>query len=107
MKRGDIAPVAIKGDDGKPRPALVVQADVFQDLESRAILPVTTTCHDAPWLRVRLEPGARTGLRAPSDVMIDKLQTVHRDRLRDPIGDVDADTLGESDRRLALFLGIG
>lgn len=107
MTRGEVAPVAIKGDYGKPRPALVIQDDVFQALASRAILPITTTLHDAPWLRVRIDPTARNGLRAPSEVMIDKVQTVDRARLRDPVGHLDAGTLGEIDRRLALFLGIG
>ena len=29
MKRGDLVTVALPGDFGKPRPALVVQADLF------------------------------------------------------------------------------
>ena len=85
----------------------MIQADVFQALASTAVLPITTTLHDAPWLRVRVTPTARNGLREPSEVMIDKVQTVDRARLRDPVGHLEADTLGEIDRRLALFLGIG
>ncbi|EQD75369.1 transcriptional modulator of MazE/toxin, MazF, partial [mine drainage metagenome] len=31
MKRGDVVTVVAPGDYGKPRPALVVQSDLFQD----------------------------------------------------------------------------
>ena len=29
MKRGDLVTIALQGDYGKPRPALVVQSDLF------------------------------------------------------------------------------
>ena len=31
MKRGDLAPVAMSGDFGRPRPILVIQSDRFED----------------------------------------------------------------------------
>jgi mRNA interferase MazF len=32
MRRGDIVTVALHGDSGKPRPALVIQGDAFDAL---------------------------------------------------------------------------
>lgn len=34
VSRGDLVTVALQGDLGKPRPALVIQSDVFQALPS-------------------------------------------------------------------------
>ncbi|UYM18533.1 type II toxin-antitoxin system PemK/MazF family toxin [Endozoicomonas euniceicola] len=38
MRRGDIVTVAIKGDYGKPRPALIIQSDLFEQHPSVTIL---------------------------------------------------------------------
>ena len=38
VRRGDLVTVALQGDYGKPRPALVIQADQFADLGSVVIL---------------------------------------------------------------------
>jgi mRNA interferase MazF len=41
VKRGDLVTVALPGDLGKPRPALIIQSDLFDAHPSVAILPVT------------------------------------------------------------------
>lgn len=46
MRRGNLVTVALQGDYGKPRPALVIQADQFADLGSVVILPITSTLVD-------------------------------------------------------------
>lgn len=106
MKRGDLVTVAVQGDFGKPRPALVIQADLFGDHTSVTVLPVTSTLFAAPLLRVTVKPGAGSGLRKPSQVMVDKAMTVVRAKVGPPIGHVDPRTLMEVDRHLAVFLGI-
>ena len=72
MTRGDLVIVATRGAyTGKPRPALVVQADVFNDTHgSVTVCPVTSDVVDAPLFRVTMPPGARTGRRSPSQVMV-------------------------------------
>lgn len=105
--RGDLVTIALRGDFGKPRPALVIQADWFAAHGSITVLPVTSTLADAPLLRVSLPPSADNGLHKPSQVMVDKAMTVQRDRLGPAFGRIDADTLVEVERCLAVFLGIG
>ena len=80
MKRGDIVVVAARGAyTGKPRPALIVQSDLFNDTHSSlSICPITPEVIDAPLFRVSLPPGTRTGLDAPSQVMTDKIVSVPR-----------------------------
>ncbi len=75
MKRGDIVTVALQGEQGKPHPALIIQADVFSDLPAVTVLPITGTLVDAPLLRVLVEPTPGNGLAKPSQIMADKPQT--------------------------------
>jgi len=106
VKRGDVVTVALHGDQGKPRPALVVQADHFDDLGSVTVLPITSTLIDAPLLRVPVEPGERNGLARRSQVMVDKPQTPSRSKLGPIIGRLDDATMVTVNRLLAVFLGL-
>lgn len=104
--RGDLVVIVMQGDFGKPRPALVVQANPFSEHGSVTVLPVTSTLVDAPLLRVMVQPNAENGLQKPSQVMVDKAMTVRRDKVGPAFGRIDSDTLVEIDRCLAVFLGI-
>ena len=106
MMRGDLVTIAMQGDFGKPRPALVIQADQFDEHATVTVLPVTSTLVATPLFRVTLQPGAENGLRKPSQVMVDKTMTVKRDKIGQAFGRIDANTMVEIERRLALFLGI-
>lgn len=72
MMRGDFVTIAMQGDFGKPRPALVIQADQFSEHATVTVLPVTSTLIAAPLFRVTVQPSAENGLRKPSQVMVDK-----------------------------------
>ena len=67
MKRGDLVTIALSGDYGKPRPALVIQSDLFDVHPSITILPVTSELREAPLFRVRIEPTHDNGLRKTSE----------------------------------------
>ena len=104
--RGDLVTVAMQGDFGKPRPALVIQADLFSEHTSVTLLPITSTLVEAPLLRITLQPNSENGLKKPSQVMVDKIMTVKRDKVGPAFGHIDADALVQIERCLALFLGI-
>lgn len=106
MRRGDLVTVAMQGDFGKPRPALVIQADLFAAHSSVTVLPVTSTIVNAPLLRISIQPDLENSLQKPSQIMIDKALTVKRDKIGQAFGYVGADTLVEIERCLAVFLGI-
>lgn len=106
MKRGDIVAVALSGDCGKPRTAVVIQSDLFDEHPSVSILPVTNEARDAPAFRIDLPAGESTGLRTPSQVMVDKIQTVPRTRIGQVIGKAGEAPMVAVDRALAVFLGI-
>ncbi len=88
MKRGTIVVVAARGAyTGKPRPALVVQSDLFNPTHASVTLcPITSDCVDAPLLRLTRPPGSRTGLKGVSQVMIDKIVGVPRASIGGEIG---------------------
>jgi mRNA interferase MazF len=106
VQRGDFVTVALQGDFGKPRPALVIQADAFADHATVTVLLVSSAIIEAPLLRVTITPTSDNGLRQPSQIMIDKAMTVMRTKIRETFGRLDADALIEVERRLAVFLGI-
>ncbi|MEN8742883.1 MAG: type II toxin-antitoxin system PemK/MazF family toxin [Phaeobacter gallaeciensis] len=106
LRRGDLVTVALQGDYGKPRPALVIQSDQFSDLGSVVILPITSTIVDAPLLRPTIEPSSDNGLRAPSQIMLDKPMTVKTDKVGPAFGFLDDATMVSVNRSLALFLGL-
>ena len=47
IHRGDLVTVALQGDFGKPRPALVVQTNLLSELESVIVAPVTSELRNA------------------------------------------------------------
>jgi mRNA interferase MazF len=106
VKRGEIVTVVLPGAYGKPRPALIVQSDLFNALTSVTVLPVTSELRAAPLLRISIEPSSDNGLRKPSQVMVDKAQTVSRSKIGAAIGRLHEDTLVAVDRAMAVFLGI-
>lgn len=104
MRRGDL--VAVAGDFGKPRPALVVQADTFGAAATVTVLLMSATLVEAPLIRITVQPDPANGLRRPSQIMVDKAITVRREKLGDPFGRLDGETMLAVNRSLALFLGI-
>ncbi len=106
MIRGDLLTVALQGDLGKPRPALVIQSDLFANHPSVTVLPVTGSLQPAPLFRIGIEPDEANGLRQPSQVMVDKPQSISRARLGPVFGRVDDQTMLAVNRALAVFLGL-
>jgi mRNA interferase MazF len=103
--RGQLVTIAAPGDYGKPRPALIIQADVFSRHPSTTFLPLTSDLTDRPLTRVTVDPSDSNGLAKPSQVMIDKIQTVSRERVGEPIGRLGDEAMVRVTRALAVFLG--
>ena len=106
MKRGDLVTIALQGDYGKPRPALVIQSDLFSEHPSVVILPVTSELRDTPLFRVTIATNEINGLSRPSDVMVDKVQTVARDKIGPVFGRLSQEELLSVNRMLAVFIGV-
>ncbi|MDQ6973767.1 MAG: type II toxin-antitoxin system PemK/MazF family toxin [Mariprofundaceae bacterium] len=107
MKRGDLVTIVTQGDYGKPRPALVIQSDFFTENLSLTVLPITSHLVDAPLLRINLEASAQTNLNKPSQVMVDKITTVQREKAGLVFGSISHKTMVEIERCLSVFIGLG
>lgn len=106
VRRGDLVTIAVAGDYGKPRPALVIQADAFNELPSVTVLRLTGELHDWPTFRVTVQPADGNGLRTPSQVMLDKAIAVPRERIGKVLGRLDGATMQVVSRGFAVFLGL-
>ncbi len=107
MKRGDVVQVALRGDIGKPRPAVIVQADVILGTLHTLVCPMTTEIReDVVIRRVLVEPDDGNGLKQTSQIMVDKINLIRRDKCRDIIGQMSADTMANVDQALLVVLGL-
>jgi len=105
MKLGDIVAVSLPGDYGKPRPAVVVQSDAFEHLNSVTVLPLTSHVLSLERCRVVVNPTRQNGLQKVSQVMVEKASTVPRDRAGQLIGRLSPEEMTAVNRALAVFLG--
>jgi mRNA interferase MazF len=107
VKRGDIVLAVARGDYGKPRPAVIVQSDLFNATHSSLLVCLLSTeLIDAPLFRLTVSPSPTNGLLHVSQIMTDKLLALPRDRIRERIGAIDDETLLRLSRALALILGL-
>jgi mRNA interferase MazF len=106
MRRGDLVVVAAPGDYGKPRPALVLQSDFFDEHPSVTLCLVTSTLRDTPMFRITVDPSPENGLQRISQVQVDKVMTLARERVGKVIGRLDDAAMLKVSRSLAVFLGI-
>ncbi len=98
--------VALSGDYGKPRPALVIRADAFDALPSVTILRLSSEIVPAHLARVTVEPSRTNGLRATSQIMIDKAASLPREKVGQIIGHLDPRTMQAVSTALVAFLGL-
>jgi len=104
--RGDLVAMAVSGDYGKPRPALVVQADPFADLPSVTVLRLTSDVGSDALVRITVRPTPENGLRAVSQIMIDKAVSVPREKIGKVFGHLDDTMMLAVSRALTAFLGL-
>lgn len=106
MKRGEVWTVSGGRDyAGKARPAVIVQDDHFGATASITICAFTTDPTEAPLFRIPIEPTDENGLYARSQLMVDKITTVHKDKLGERIGRLDDQTMLSLNRGILVILG--
>ena len=107
MKRGNVVTVAMQGDFGKPRPALVLQSDVFSDIHATiTVALISSEIVQAPIFRLDVEPSETNGLSRPSQVQIDKIMSIRSEKIGSVIGELYDVMMVRVNRALALWLGL-
>jgi mRNA interferase MazF len=105
MKRGDLVTVVLPGAYGKPRPAVIVQSDAVEEMESITFLPLTGEILPEQVFRVTVSPSATNGLQRPSQVMADKCSTLPLAKVGAVFGRLHDEDMDAVHRALALYLG--
>jgi mRNA interferase MazF len=106
MRRGDLVTIALQGAYGKPRPALIIQSDLFAEHPSVTILPITSELRNVPLFRVAVSASEKNSLIATSEVMVDKVQTVPREKIGEVFGHLAEEDMLAVSRALAVFMGV-
>jgi mRNA interferase MazF len=106
LKRGDLLPVIVAGDHGKPRPAVVIQTDTAGDLDTVIVCLITSDFSLPKPFRVDLSVTPENGLRKPSQIMADKMFTQYRARCGEVFGNIGLDELLELNRAIAIITGL-
>lgn len=109
MKRGDIVIVADRGAGdfaGKPRPAIVIQDNAFEHHASVAVCLITSRVRGWGLFRVPIVSDEGTGLREPSEVSVDKIQSIRADRVGARIGRAPGEVTFAVDQALRRWLAL-
>jgi mRNA interferase MazF len=107
VKRGEVWTVTGGASyTGKPRPAVIVQEDRFDQTGSITLCAFTSDPTDAPLLRVLIEPADRNGLTFSSRPMIDKITTVRKARLGKRLGKLNDEDTVRLNHALTVFLSL-
>jgi mRNA interferase MazF len=107
LLRGDIVICAIQGDYGKPRPALIIQSNLFNATHSSFTLcPITSHLIEAPLFRITLSPTPENGLTTISQIMVDKLMSLQREKIKQKIGVINEEQLRSLSNALKIWLTV-
>jgi len=105
MRRGDLITVTLPGAYGKSRPAVIVQSNRYQAIDSVTFLPMTSEILPKQVFRITVHPTPENGLRAPSQIMADKCSTLPLVKVGEVFGHLGAADITRVDQALAAFLG--
>jgi len=107
IDKGDIVIAVLPGDYGKGRPALVVQSNAFNGTHASIVVcPITSYLVATPLFRLRLMPSTRSGVEKASEIMIDKVMAIKRERITRVIGRLDSLELDQVNDALRIWLDL-
>lgn len=107
IKRGDIVLCILSGDYGKTRPAAVVQSDLFNPTHASIVVcPITSFLIDSPIFRLEILENKRNGLLNKSQIMVDKITAIKRDKVCKKLGVLSQKEQDNLDNAIKLWLSI-
>jgi mRNA interferase MazF len=106
LKRGDVVTIALGGGfGGKPRPALVIQSDLFDTPDTVIVALFTSDLRGTVRVRPRFAPTPTNGLRETSDLMVDVVATGRRSKIGTVVGRLDRNEMRRAEGGLLSILG--
>jgi mRNA interferase MazF len=107
LKRGDLLTVAMRGDYGKPRPAVVAQTDELSGIDSVLICYLTSELHDLPSFRIDISADEHTKLEFSSQIMADKIFAIPREKCGPVFGRAPQSVMDELSVAIGFVFGLG
>jgi mRNA interferase MazF len=108
LGRGDVVIAVFPGELGKPRPAVILQANEFLPVYTTVLAcPLTTHLLDTPLLRPTVEPNAGNGLQYRSQVMVEKITPIRKEVIGQQIGRLADGDLSRIELALVQVVGLG
>ena len=103
----DVVTCALSGDYGKPRPCLILQRSEFnKEHTSLVVCPITSHVEKAIIFRPTLIPDEENGLEKLSQVMVDKITTIKKEKVGRVLGRIPPDIQEKVISALKLWLDI-
>jgi mRNA interferase MazF len=107
FRRGDLVVAVFGRAYGKPRHAVVIKSDLFNDSHASAVLcPISSDLTGFTVFRVKVLASRASGLRADSEVMVDKMATVDRGWIRQRIGRLSGSQMDQVSASLRIWLDL-
>lgn len=107
IKRGDVVLCNLSGDYGKTRPSVVVQSDIFNPTHASIVIcPITSLLIDSPLFRLLILPEEKNGLLKKSQIMVDKIIAIKRDKICRKVGELSKKEQDRLNKSLKLWLSI-
>lgn len=107
LSRGDVVIAVFPGELGKPRPAIVMQANDFLVSYTTVLsCPLTTHLLDALLLRPLIEPTPENGLQHSSQVMVEKITPVRKEAIGQRVGQITDSDIRRIEIALAYVTGL-
>ena len=108
MKRGDIVSTIGRGDfSKKPRPSLIVQADAFNAHHPAfTVCPITSEISGDSLYRIPVSANDENNLLVDSEIEIDLVQAIRRERVGGLLGKASDDTMILVDQALRRWLAL-
>ena len=109
MRRGDVVVLNIGNNIGKPRPAVIIQADILNEsnvVSTTIVLPLTSELLHMNVLRYQVEPNFENGLKVRSQIMVDKITQIDKQKIQGVIGCLNRSQILEIESRLLTVLGV-
>jgi mRNA interferase MazF len=106
--RGDIVSVSAKGNEGKPRPCIIVQANWLNEKSppSFIVCLLTSEVHEELDFRPIITPDEFNHLEKISQVMTDKIQAVRAIQIGKKIGVISSVCLYEIETSLKILINL-
>ncbi len=109
IRRGNVVVLNLSNNVGKPRPAVIMQADILNEeakLATTIVIPLSSELHNMKVIRYIIEPSANNGLQTTSQAMIEKVMQIEKTKVQKIIGHITKKQMDEIESRLLAVLGI-